>query len=147
MAFEVKLQYNKSEKERLTKDLSDILTISGTLKDETSLIDPVVVIQCELSSVVTVNYMTIPVFGRSYFVKDVKSKRAGIVEFSCHVDVLSSFAEQIRANTGIIKKQEKFWNLYLNDGSLRVYQRPLVITKEFPFGFSTKEFVLAVAGS
>ena len=147
MAFDVMLQKNNSERNRITKDISEILTVSGELKTETSIIDPVIMIECDLSSVVGCNYMSIPTFGRSYFVNNIRSIRSGLVEFSCHVDVLSSFATEIRGNTAIVRRQENNWNLYLNDGSFKVYQNPNILTKAFPSGFTTHEFVLAVAGS
>lgn len=146
MAFDIILQRNNSERERLTKKVTNIKTVSGVLKTETSIIDPVIMIECNLNDVVNCNYMTITAFNRKYFVNNIRSIRAGLVEFSCHCDVLSSFAAQIRDNTAIIKRQEKKWNLYLNDGSFRVYQNPNVLTKAFPSGFTTQEFVLAVAG-
>ena len=147
MSFNVTLQRNNSERNKLTKDISDILTVSGELKTETSIIDPVIIIECDLSAVTGCNYISIPAFGRSYFVNNIRSIRTGLVEFSCHVDVLSTFASQIRDNTAIVRKQENNWNLYLNDGSFKIYQNPTVLTKAFPSGFTTQEFVLAVAGS
>lgn len=147
MAFSITLQRNNSERNRVTKDILTLLTVSGELKTETSIIDPVIMIECDLSSVTGCNYISIPTFGRSYFVNNIRSIRSGLVEFSCHVDVLSSFASEIRGNTAIVRKQENNWNLYLNDGSFKVYQNPYVLTKAFPSGFTTQEFVLAVAGS
>lgn len=147
MAFDITLQRNNSERNRLTKEISDLFTVSGELKTETSIIDPVIMIECDLSDVTGCNYMTIPAFGRSYFINNIRSIRTGLVEFSCHVDVLSSFADEIRSNTAIVRKQENNWNLYLNEGSFKVYQNPIVLTKAFPSGFTTQEFVLAVAGS
>lgn len=147
MAFNIELQVNSSERNRLTKSISTIATVSGVLKEDTSIIDPVIKIECDLSSFTGCNYMTIPAFGRSYFVNNIRSIRNGLVEFSCHVDVLSTFAGQIRNNRAITKRQENKWNLYLNDGSFKVYQNPMVLTKAFPSGFTTQEFVLAVAGS
>ena len=147
MSFNVTLQRNNSERNKLTKDISEILTVSGELKTETSIIDPVIIIECDLSAVTGCNYISIPAFGRSYFVNNIRSIRTGLVEFSCHVDVLSTFASEIRENTAIVRKQENNWNLYLNDGSFKIYQNPNVLTKAFPSGFTTQEFVLAVAGS
>ena len=147
MAFNITLQTNNSEENKLDKALTDIMTVSGELKAETSIIDPVIVIECNLATVTGCNYMTIPQFGRAYFVNNIRSVRNGLVEFSCHVDVLSSFKSQIRANKAIIKKQENDWNLYLNDGTFKVYQNSIVATKPFPSGFSTQQFILAVAGS
>lgn len=147
MSFDITLQVNKSEKNKMIKSITDIITVTGELKSETSIIDPVIMINCELSDVTKCNYMTIGSFGRSYFVNNIRSIRSGLVEFSCHVDVLSSFADAIKSNSAIVRRQENNWNLYLNDGSFKVYQNPIVLTKEFPSGFTTREFVLAVAGS
>lgn len=147
MAFDIALQKNMSENNRVMKDLQTISTITGELKAETSIIDPVIVIEIDLSKVVDCNYLTISEFRRSYFVNNIRSIRAGLVEFSCHVDVISSFAEEIKTNRAIVKRQEKKWNLYLNDGTFKVYQNPVVLTKKFPTGFTERQFVLAVAGS
>lgn len=147
MLLDILLQVNNSEKIRLDKELTTLVTMQGTLRRGTSLVDPVIVFECDLPDVVSCNYITIPQFGRSYFVNDVRSVGLNLVEFSCHVDVLSSFKDSIRQNTAIIKRQENKWNLYLNDGSFKVYQNPMVLTKAFPSGFTTQELVLAVAGS
>lgn len=146
MAFNIVLQRNNSEMNSVSKSVDNIITVSGVLKEETSIIDPVIKIECDLSAVTGCNYISIPEFGRSYFVNNIRSIRNGLVEFSCHVDVLSSFAEYIRGNSAIIKRQENSWNLYLNDGSFKIYQNPNVLTKSFPSGFKTQEFVIAVAG-
>lgn len=147
MAFQVILQTNSSEKNKLDKDVAAVSTLSGTLKNETSIIDPIILIEADLTTLINCNYMTIPVFTRSYFVTNIRSIRNNLVEVSAHVDVLSSFASQIRNNVAIVRRQENRWNLYLNDGVFKVYQNPMVLTREFPSGFSTFEFVLAVAGA
>lgn len=147
MAFNIVLQRNNSEMNRVSKSVDDISTVSGVLKEGTSIIDPIIKIESDLSAVTGCNYLSIPDFGRSYFINNISSIRNGLVELYCHVDVLSSFASEIRNNTAIIKRQENEWNLYLNDGSFKVYQNPTVLTKAFPSGFTTQSFLLAVAGS
>lgn len=147
MAFTVALQLNSSPKNQLDKSVSGVLSVSGTLKEGTSVIDPVILVQAPLSTLVNANYMTISAFGRSYFITDIRSIRNDLVEISGHVDVLSTYAAGIRGNNAIIYRQENDWNLYLDDGSFQIYQNPSVLTRPFPSGFSTLEFVLAVAGS
>lgn len=147
MAFTVALQSNSSPKNQLDKSISGVLSVSGTLKEGTSVVDPVILIQAPLSTLVNANYMTISAFGRSYFITDIRSIRNDLVEISGHVDVLSTYAAGIRGNNAIIYRQENDWNLYLDDGSFQIYQNPSVLTRPFPSGFSTLEFVLAVAGS
>lgn len=147
MSFSIALQTNASEKNKLDKDLTTIATVKGTLKTETSIIDPIILIEGNLSDYVGCNYMTISAFGRSYFVNNIRAIRNNLFEISAHVDVLTSFSADIRSNNAIVRRQENKWNLYLNDGTFKVYQNPNVLTKAFPSGFSRQEFVLAVAGS
>lgn len=147
MSFDIILQRNQSEKNALSKVVNELATVTGVLKNETSIVNPTIIIECNVSDFSLCNYMSIPEFDRSYFVTDIRSIKNGLVEFTCHVDVLSSFAPYIRANRAIIEKQENAWNVYLDDGTFRVYQNPMVLTKMFPTGFDTWEFVLAVAGA
>lgn len=147
MSFTITLQKNNSENISMSKDLTTLLSLTGTLKNDTSIIDPVIKIECDISQIVACNYLTINSFNRSYFITDIKSIRNDICEIHAHVDVLSSFSSEIKENTGIVKRQENNWNLYVDDGSFKTYQNPLVLTKAFPSGFTKQEFVLAVAGS
>lgn len=147
MSFNIVMQRNTSETNKMDKTLTTIATLTGTLKQETSIIDPVILIEGALSDYKTCNYCTISEFGRSYFVTNIRSVRNTLIELTCHVDVLSTYKTQIRACMGITRRQENNWNLYLNDGTFKCYQNPLVLTKLFPAGFGTPEFVLAVAGS
>lgn len=146
MSFTVQLQYSSSEKNRLDKTLTDLLSVEGTLKEPTSLMNPTIIIQGDVSGVVNCNYMTISTFGRSYFITDIRSIHNNLFEVSGHVDVLSTYKAGIRTNSGIVHRQANAYNLYLDDGVFKVYNNPKVVTKEFPGGFTTPEFVLAVAG-
>lgn len=142
----ITLQVSTSPKNKLDKDVTDVASLSGTLKTSTSIINPTIIIEGDLSQYTNVNYMTIAEFGRSYFITNITSVTSKLFEIAAHVDVLSSFAGEIRANKAIVHRQETKWNLYLDDGSFKVYQNPMVLTKAFPSGFTTQEFVLAVAG-
>lgn len=142
------LQTNTSPKNKVDKEIETVKQLTAVLKESTSFIDPIFrvsgVTDSELASV---NYLTCEEFGRKYFVKEIKSIRNGLWEISAHVDVLSTYAEGIREQTAIIHRQENEWNLYLDDGIFKTYQNPHIVTKLFPSGFTTQNFVLAVAGS
>lgn len=132
MAFNIVLQTTTSEKNRMDKTITDIATYSGTLRADTSIVDPVFLIECDIANVVHANYLTVQAFDRSYFINNIRSMRAGLVEFTCHCDVLSSFKTQIRQNHAIMHRSERNWNLYLNDGSLKMTQRPeKIVTEHF----------------
>lgn len=148
MAFNITLQTSASEPERVDKTLTDIATLSGELRDSTSIIDPVFLISGDLANYTACNYLTVPTFGRSYFVRNIVSVRTGVIQITAHVDALSSFKTQLRANLAILRKSERNWNLYLNDGSLQTYQYSAIGTMPFPYGFpNNKQYILAMAGT
>lgn len=144
--FEIRLQYNASENNRVDKDITDIAVLRGKLRSESSIINPVIIIQGGLAELAGANYLTIPSWHRQYFIRDITSIRTNLIQISAHVDVLSSWPEELRACVGIVHRQENDWNLYLNDGTFRTYQNPDVFTQPFPSGFNALAFVLAVAG-
>lgn len=144
--FSIVLKRNQSELNKVIKDTVVLSNLRGVLKAGTSIIDPVILIEASVAVVSTANYLTVEEFRRSYFINNISTAENGLVEISCHVDVLSSYASQIKAQHGIIRRQENSWNLYLNDGVFKVYQNPTIFTQEFPSGFTTPSFVLAVAG-
>ena len=148
MSFMVKLQRMSSEPIRIIKEINDIVQLNGTLREGSSIISPTILVEdtVGLGVLNVANYMEIPEFGRKYFIGDIVSIRTGLVEISAHVDVLSSFVGDLYLNKGIVFRQEKDNNLYLNDGVLEMYQNPIVATKTFEHGFEGKSYVLAMAG-
>lgn len=145
--FDIVLYKNKSEEVAFSKDLEIIATLSGTLKDASSIINPKILIDGNLADISEANYIYIMAFKRYYFIKDMVSVRSGLVEITAHVDVLSSFKDEILENEAIILRQENKYNLYLDDGSIKAYQNPKVTTRTFPNGFDGQSFVLAISGS
>lgn len=142
----IKIQRNESDDRVFNKSITDIANLSGYLRDDSSVIDPVILVEGNISTIAGCNYMTISEFGRSYFITNIESVRNNLVRVTGHVDVLTTYKDAILANTGIIRRQENLWNLYLDDGSFKVYNNPIVLTRAFPSGFSTMSFILAVAG-
>lgn len=144
----ITLYTNKSAKNVVDKQLTSIGSIiTGQLRNESSLIDPVIRFEGNISTFAHANYMYIEEFSRYYFITDLKSVRNGIFEVTAHVDPLTTYKSQLRALNAVIYRQQNKWNLYLNDGGIKAYQNPHVVLKKFPNGFNTFNFVLAVAGS
>lgn len=147
MSFNIVIQTNTSEKNRVDKSLTDISTLTGTLRNDTSIVDPVFRIEGDITQYLAANYCTVPSFGRSYFINNIRSLRAGLFEINCHVDVLSSYKTQLRENSAIIHRSERNWNLYLNDGSIKTTQNPSISTLEFDETFyGVHSYVLILAG-
>lgn len=138
---------NSSEVNKIGKALTELTSLEGTLRQGTSILNPVVRINRALSvEEMKSNYLYIPEFERYYFITNIESVRNNIWDISASVDVLETYKLQILENTCVIARQENLWNMYLNDGQFKVYQNPNIVTKTFPSGFSTQSFVLAVSG-
>lgn len=125
--------------------------IEGTLRNGSSLIDPVLIIEANAPGFHSngYNYCYVEEFGRYYFITDIVSINYSLWEIHCHVDVLMSYKEQIKEQTAIVARQEAKYNLMLDDGIFMSYQNPKIQTKYFSVEgpFEQQEFVLVVAGS
>lgn len=141
------LQHNNSEPNKAKKKLDILSDVEITLKDPTEIVNPVLVLSdISVSNFNNCNYITIDDLKRSYFVTNKKRISRHIIEISCHCDVLSSFIDSIKDCYGIVERNERKYNLYLDDGQFKTYSNPTITTHLFPHGFSEHEFVLAVAG-
>lgn len=144
------LYENKSDEIVLNKNITTLATYNGYMKNESSILNPVVRIEgaFNIGNLVNANYMYLPDYRRYYYITDITQIRANLVEITGRVDVLMSFKDEIRLCSGIVRKNAKEYNLYLDDGTLKVYQNKLIITKEFPSGFPIENdrYILVTAG-
>lgn len=151
MSFSIVFSTNSSPVNRIDKALTTVITATGTLRDGTSILNPEVEIETALteSMVGAINYAYIEVFGRYYYVTDIKTETNGLWIVSMHVDVLMTYKTEIRAQNAVVARQEASFNMYLDDGWFMAYQNPIIQTKYFsnPTPFETQEFVLVIAGS
>ena len=145
--IEFALMINHSPNNKIDKELTYTQTLQGTLKDATSIVNPVILVELT-SPVLNVNYARINAFGRYYYVTDIIQIRTDLWEIHMHCDVLKSFSEGILGSPAIVAKSSSNWNLYLNDTNYRCFQDPLIKQTEFPNGFDLSEmsFVLACVG-
>ena len=144
--MQIKLYKNLSEVNTIGKTLTEESVRTGTLKDGCSVLSPSVVLTGENLS--GYNYAYIPQFSRYYFIKEITSVKSGLWEISMRVDVLETYKDSIKANTAIIKRQEKIWDMYLNDEKFKAESTNKTATIMFPQNhFNTVNFILTVAGS
>ena len=146
MSFTIDLYTNTSPENFITKSTTTLGTqLTGDLREGTSIIRPGIKVQAA-SIPAAANYMYIADFGRYYFIDDIETAEYGLYIIKGRVDVLMTYGAAIKACKGIVHRSENVYNTYLDDGSFRAYSNPHIITKEFPNGFTTQDFVLAVAG-
>ena len=119
---------------------------SGTLREETSIISPVVLMELENPS--SYNYAYIPEFGRYYFINDIVSVRKGLWRISMQVDVLESFKNYI-LDLGVILSDSENTGAenYLSSDVWKTKVKEKTDIINFPSGLSeTGHFILITAG-
>lgn len=142
--------YNK-ERNRINKTeyLFNRFALDGTLRDNTSVVNPVIKVEKTNPTAYGYNYLYIPDFGRYYFIDDIVQIRHNVWEIHARVDVLYSFMTEILANKCIIEKAENSpdANLYLNDGSFVTDARKYNEVIPFANGLSLNgSYILICAG-
>lgn len=151
MSFSIKLQENLSPLIVADKDIHDVATATGTLRSGTSILDPIIEIDSALESDIIgrVNYAYIELWHRYYYITDVKLDITGLWLFTMHVDVLKTYADDIRAQDAIVARQEEHLNMYLDDGWFMAYQDPLIYTPKFSVDdpFENESYILVISGS
>lgn len=86
--------YNVSDpRNKLNKTLGTGTDFSGSIKNETSILDPVILINGDITGF---NYCYIPLFNRYYFINDVEVVRTGLFRVHFSVDVLMSYKDAIK---------------------------------------------------
>ena len=141
----IKLYKNYDDKNVMDKNISQVGSdITGTLREDCSVIDPVIAI--EGLTDLSVNYAYIPEFGRYYYINNIVCK-GKLYELQMHVDVLMSFKDGIRSNNAVIARQQNEYNLYLQDGVFKTEAYPHYEIRKFPSGFNDYQFVLCVSGA
>ena len=144
------LYYNSSERKVIGKTLQSIGNVTGVLKGDASIMNPVFILESDNNYLSGVNYLYWQEGGRYYYIDDIQMLTGGRMVFYCSVDVLQTFRNEIKAQTAIIDKQESplQTNLYLNDGSFVDTEQTFNEIKNFQYGFNeTGEFILINAGA
>lgn len=146
--MEIKLCNTSDPKEKLNKTVTEGITLNCVLKENTSIIDPVLIIE-STQPVYDYNYVYIPMFRRYYYRADIRSIGHNRWEVTAHVDVLKTYYEFIISNSAIMEGTEKLQiNKYLPDDNVFITNcKRLTNIINFPSGLNeTGEFILITAG-
>lgn len=142
----ITLYVNNSEKNKIDKNLTNDFSLSGTLRDVTNIINPVILI--ELNEIGNYNYCYIPNFNRYYFITDITIIRTGLFAISLMVDVLESFKTNIKnLSVILLNTQNVGTNNYLPSQVFRNNVKSRTDIINFPNGLNDAgEFILITAG-
>lgn len=137
---------NTSEQNKLNKELVFCCYLEGTLKEQTSITNPIITI--EIDDPISYNYAYIPQFGRYYYIVEVMSVRNKLWQITFRCDVLMSFRDSILNSYAIVHHTEETEITDYMDSDI---WKTLVKTKtdiiNFPYGLlDSGEYILITAG-
>ena len=142
----INLFQNESDTNVVSKTLTSKGTLTGTLREGCSIIDPVIKVEgISGSDLPFINYAEVVEFGRYYYIKDIVLV-GNLFELHMHIDVLETYKDQIKELPAIVARNEFNYNLYLQDGLIKEYANPHIEIKQFPNGFTDFEFIFSVVG-
>ena len=142
MSFSVYIGTCASEKRALDKSFSVVTTVTGTLRNESNVVNPSILVEVGVGTIATCNYMEIPTFGRKYYITDMTSMGDNLTLVSGHCDVLSTYASGIRQNTAIVARSatQGNWNLLMNDNQIKLNNKKKIIVKKGFTAFPKNQF-------
>ena len=142
MSFSVSIGTCASEKRALDKSFSAVTTVTGTLRNESNVVNPSILVEVGVGTIATCNYMEIPTFGRKYYITDMTSMGDNLTLVSGHCDVLSTYATGIRQNTAIVARSatQGNWNLLMTDNQIKLNNRKKVIVRKGFTAFPKNQF-------
>lgn len=144
--MDITLYQNISENNRVGKILINAQTFTGNLRQSTSIINPVIMLNADNPTVY--NYAYISTFNRYYFINKIEAYRTGLFILTMSVDVLETYKTEIKGMLAIIDKNETVGNNYFNDGSFVLDSRAYNQIINFSNGFNNNgEFILITAGA
>ena len=137
--------YNESDPRYMNKNITlKYGNIPIEVLTPTSVVMPTLKVSSGLIGQ-SVNYVYVPSLERYYFIKNWNMEN-GYIKIDCEVDVLMSFKNEIKAQNVIVKRNEKKFNMYLEDDQYKLLNQTAVRTLEFPNGFDDHQLVMGIVG-
>lgn len=137
---------NKSPKNKIGKTLTNAYTITGTLRNETSITSFQFLV--EIVDINAYNYIYVAEFNRYYFITNVVSVRNNLWLITAEIDVLESFKNEILQLNVILANTENIGSKNYKQGScwdVLVKEKTDIVN--FSNGLSNNgEFILITAG-
>lgn len=140
----IKLYKTASEKNRLNKTITNEISLTGYLREECSVTNPVIKIE-QSENLSLYNYAYIEDFGRYYYISDIKTIRNNLWELSLNIDVLMTYKNNILNTVGLINHADL--NQYLHDENIvtnsKCTKQIVTFSKSLP---TDVDYILIVAG-
>ena len=144
MAIQLKLYRITEDPRVLDKYLKDsgtgqnrITNVDAVFKEGRNYMNPVIVLRNPANTTRQIeecNYIHDTGNNRYYFVDELVVKPNRIFEYHCHLDVLKTYAAQLKALTVTLERSETVNNGYLPDSEYTALGYRAIVAKKFPQG-------------
>jgi hypothetical protein len=135
-----------SEKNRIRKTIQSQRTYSGTLREQSNVVHPSILI--EIDNPTLFNYLYIPSWNRYYFISEMTSVKNDLWRIDCTCDALMSFANAILGlDVMPIASGVDGQNQYLDGPQWSTLVKDTTSTINFSSGLNASgEYVLITSG-
>lgn len=142
----IKLYTQTISKNKMFRNLTNEITITGNVKDTFDILNPIVQFNYN-ANLKNVNYAYIPEFGRYYFVSPpiISGKTAYL---KMHVDVLYTHRAIIMKSPCIAIRSSNRGNLYFQDDYIQFEEGYRYNVSKFPYRFDAESgtYILCISG-
>lgn len=121
-----------------TKFLTNKKDLTGVLRDNTSVLSPVIMIeQTSDFNINQFNYCYIPLLGRYYFITDIVTNTNQLWTISLKVDTLMTYYDTIILQNAFVSRNEHEYNFNIKDGRIP-FDYEIAISESIPTMIPTK---------
>lgn len=120
------------------------------LKNDTELINPIILLAENIDTIDNFVYAYIPVFNRYYYVRAMKSIANNLTELTLEVDVLMSNKNEILSSCqGLVARNQTNYDHYLEDDAIKTKTKKWINTLNFPAldSEASDSIILVLAGT
>ena len=144
--MKITLYNTKSEKEKLNKELTELVVVDDAkITSSFDMLKATVILKRNVIDDITkINYLYIDSLKRFYFCDDTIEN--GFIIVSCDVDALMSYKTDILKIEATIDRNEFLRNGYIQDDSYKVLAYEEVVCKSFPSGLTNDSLILMTVG-
>ena len=142
----IRLLNTSDDKRKLNKSFSVIKdNINYNKMDRTDIISPTYNVEF-FDNIYNTNYLYDDTTKRYYYVNNIEMDSGGLVNLYCDVDVLMSFATEIKKVTATVDRNESTKNGYLVDSRYKTYAYEQIVAKRFPNAMNNDSIILMTIG-
>lgn len=145
------LYVNTSDDRYVNKNISNIGEYTIVFKSDENSIRPTLKIS-DSNIPETANYVYLSELNRYYYIRNKRYSKQCIY-LECEIDPRMSFRSQLGDMEAIISRNERLYNLYLNDEKMEMLNYPYYQTLNMtcvegtPFNMQTNQILLSLVGA